>query len=112
MFSRSRHSDPTGRDQEILGTLSPDLITNIRQFGYTPSPRQLHAISQHLNLTIGGAFKLFGYSLDSMRQLDFLLNGAKTHLIESYSFYRDRLVDLPETLGNAIFLRQNSFVSE
>jgi hypothetical protein len=112
MLFRSRRSDPAGRGPEILGTLSPDLIANIRQFGYTPSPRQLHAISQNLNLTIGGAFKLFGYSLDRMRELDFLLNGAKTRLIESYPFYRDRLVDIPEILGDASSLRQNAFLAD
>ncbi len=74
--------------------------------------RQLHAISQTLDLTIGGAFKLFGYSLESIRGLDFLLNGTRTRLIENYPFYRDRPVDLPEYLGDASSLRQNSFLSE
>ena len=111
-LSRSRRSGVAGREPEVSGALSSDLISNIRQFGYTPSPRQLHTISQNLNLTIGGTFKLFGYSLDRMRELDFLLNGAKTRLIESYPFYRDRPVDLPGILGDASFLRQNSFVSE
>jgi hypothetical protein len=82
-LSRSQRSDDAGREPEVRGILSPDLISNIRQFGYTLSPRQLHAISQNLNLTIGGAFKLFGYSLESMRELDFLLNGTRTRLIES-----------------------------
>jgi hypothetical protein len=112
MLSRSRRSGAAGREPEVSGALSSDLISNIRQFGYTPSPRQLHTISQNLNLTIGGTFKLFGYSLDRMRELDFLLNGAKTRLIESYPFYRDRPVDLPGILGDASFFRQNSFVSD
>jgi hypothetical protein len=112
MLSRSRRSGVAAREPEVSGALSSDLISNIRQFGYTPSPRQLFAISESLNLTIGGAFKLFGYSLERIRELDFLLNGARTRLIETYPFYRDRLVDLPEVLGNASSLRQNSFLSD
>jgi transcriptional regulator with XRE-family HTH domain len=108
MLSRSWRRNEPGSEPEVRGILSPDLITNIRKFGYTPSPRQLHAISQYLNLTIGGAFKLFGYSLESMRQLDFRLNGARTRLIEAYPFYRDRPVDVPSQLGTASALRQNS----
>ena len=112
MLSRSRRSGGAGREPEVSGALSSDLISNIRQFGYTPSPGQLFAISQSLNLTIGGAFKLFGYSLERMRELDFILNGTRTRLIETYPFYRDRPVDLPKILGEASFLRENSFVSD
>jgi hypothetical protein len=112
MLSRSRRRKEQGSELELHGTLSPDLISNIRQFGYTPSLRQLHSISQHLDLTIGGAFKLFGYNLERMRHLDFLLNGARTRLIDTYPFYRDRPVDVPEILGNAGAFRQNSFLSD
>jgi hypothetical protein len=111
-LTRSRRSDLVGPDPEIRDMLSPDLITNIRQFGYTASPRQLHAVSQNLNLTIGGAFKLFGYSLESMRELDFLLNGSRTRLIDSYPFYLDRPVDLPKHLGDASSMRRNSLLSD
>src|SRR5258708_6391929 len=110
MLSRSQRREEPGSELEVHGTLSPDLISNIRQFGYTPSLRQLHSISQHLDLTIGGAFKLFGYNLERMRHLDFLLNGARTRLIDTYPFYRDRPVDVPEILGNAGAFRQNSFL--
>jgi transcriptional regulator with XRE-family HTH domain len=112
MLSRTRLRERPGAESEVRRTLSPDLITNIRQFGYTPSPRQLHAISQSLGVTIGGAFKLFGYSLESIRGLDFLLNGTRTRFIEDFPFYRDRPVDLPENLGDASSLRKNSFLSE
>jgi hypothetical protein len=63
--------------------LSPDLLTNLRQFGSTPTPRQLQALKQRFSLTIGGAFKLFGYRLDSMRSIEARLNGGRTRFVES-----------------------------
>lgn len=110
MLSRSQHRERLERQPPVHGAFSRDLITNIRRFGYTPSLRQLHALSQYLDLTIGGAFKLFGYSLESMRHLDFLLNGERTRFIETYPFYRDRPVDVPQLLGNSGALHQNSFL--
>ena len=82
--------------------LSPDLLTNLRQFGSTPTPRQLQAIKLRLSLTIGGAFQLFGYDLDRMRDVETQLNGGRTRFVESYPFYRDWPVDLPGVLGHWI----------
>ena len=70
-LSHSQRRDTADGEQEIRGTFSPDIIANIRRFGYTPSPLQLQLISEHLFLTIGGVFKLFGFSLESMRRPDF-----------------------------------------
>jgi hypothetical protein len=67
-------------DRESAG-LSADLLTNLRQFGSTPTPRQLQALKLHLSLTIGGAFKLFGYSLDGMRGIEGRLNGGRTRFL-------------------------------
>ena len=69
-------------DRESAG-LSADLLTNLRQFGSTPTPRQLQALKLHLSLTIGGAFKLFGYSLDGMRGIEGRLNGGRTRFLGS-----------------------------
>jgi hypothetical protein len=63
-------------------------------------------------MTIGGVFKLFGYSLDSMRKVEFLLNGEGTRFVGSYPFYRDRAVDLPGTLGEQIAFQRTAFFSE
>ena len=110
MLSRSRRRETHDRENRVDGAFSSDLITNIRKFGYTPSPRQLHAMSQYLGLTMGGAFKLFGYSLEGMRGLDFVLNGERTRLVEAYPFYLDRPVDVPELLGDSGALNRNSFL--
>jgi hypothetical protein len=74
---RAPREAATRLDRESAG-LSADLLTNLRQFGSTPTPRQLQALKLHLSLTIGGAFKLFGYSLDGMRGLEGRLNGGRT----------------------------------
>ena len=92
--------------------LSPNLMMNLRQFGSVPSPRQLYALKLRLSMTTGGVFKLFGYSLDSMRKVEFLLNRERTRFVESYPFYRDRAVDLPGTLGEHIAFQRNAFLSE
>lgn len=112
MLARSRSRDGSNLETRLSESFIPDLISNLRRSDYTPSPRQLYALSQHLSVTIGGAFKLFGYSLESMRQLDFLLNGTRTRFIESYPFYRDRLVSVPETLGDPSAFQRTSVLSD
>lgn len=92
--------------------LSPNLLMNLRQFGSVPSPRQLYALKLRLSMTTGGVFKLFGYSLDSMRKVEFLLNGGRTGFVESYPFNRDRAVDLPGTLGEYGSFQRSAFLSE
>ena len=92
--------------------LSPDLLTNLRQFGSTPTPRQLQALKLRLSLTIGGAFKLFGYKLDNMRAVESLLNGERTRFVESYPFNRDRLVDLPGALGHDSLFQHTALLSD
>jgi len=95
----------TGKDRGRIGVGKNDVDQH-------RSPRQLHALSQQLDLTIGGAFKLFGYSLESMRQLDFVLNGVRTRIIETYPFFRDRLVEVPAVLGEERAFLRTSFLSE
>src|ERR1035441_4384596 len=46
-------------------------------------------------LTTEGAHRLFGYNLAKIREYDLQLNGGRTHIVESYPFERDRLIDLP-----------------
>lgn len=112
LLARSRLQATGLSGHRVRDTLNPDLIANIRRFGYTPSPRQLHEISQQLSLTIGGAFKLFGYSLEGVRNLDFVLNGTRTRLIDTFPFYSDRPVDLPAVLGDQSTFRETMFLAD
>ena len=111
LFRKAPGKDLHRLNPDVDG-LSPNLLMNLRQHGSIPSPRQLHALRLSLSMTIGGVFKLFGYSLDSMRKVEFLLNGERTRLVESYPFNRDRAVDLPGTLGEYGSFQRNAFLSE
>ena len=64
---RGAPREVTARLNRESAGLSPDLLSNIRQFGSTPTPRQLQALKLRLSLTIGGAFKLFGYAAADFR---------------------------------------------
>lgn len=88
------------------------LINNLQHEKSKPSPRVLHELSQRIHLSIGGSFKLLGYRLDSMREVDFLLNGHRTRIIESYPFFRDREIDLPCALSAATAFERSALVSE
>ena len=111
LIKRAPRDVATRLNRESAG-LSPDLLTNIRQFGSTPTPRQLQALKLRLSLTIGGAFKLFGYKLDGMQSIDRFLNGGRTRFVESYPFHRDRPVDLPGTLGHDRTFQGTAFLSD
>jgi transcriptional regulator with XRE-family HTH domain len=88
------------------------LINNLRNERSRPSPRVLMELTRHVPLATGGAFKLIGYRLEKIRELDFLLNGHRTRIVESYPFYRDREVDLPGTFSERPTFERNAFVSE
>jgi hypothetical protein len=111
LIRRAPRDVATRLNRESAG-LSPDLLSNIRQFGSTPTPRQLQALKLRLSLTIGGAFKIFGYKLDGMRSIEALLNGGRTRIVESYPFHRDRPVDLPGTLGLDRSFQDTAFLSD
>ena len=95
----------TARLNRESAGLSPDLLSNVRQFGSTPTPRQLQALKLRLSLTIGGAFKLFGYRLDRMRGIEALLNGERTRFLSAWFAVRELVAthhdgDQAGNLGN------------
>lgn len=76
-----------------------DLLSNIPRISKHPTLRTVLEIADIFSLTLGSAHSLFGYNLDKMRDYDRNLNSGRTHIVESYSFNRDLLVDLPSQLG-------------
>ncbi len=108
----SPSSRPTDTFVTNAEPLSPHLLMNVRQSGYVPSPRQLHALKRRLSITTGGVFKLFGYRLNSFRRIEEMLNGHRTRFVESYAFNRDRAIDLPEWLGGSGAFQRTAFLSE
>ena len=79
--------------------VTKNLFSNLRRTGNHPTLSMLLEIADMFSLTIEGAHRLFGYDLDAMREYDLRLNGGRTHIVESYAFERDLLVDVPLDLA-------------
>ncbi len=63
-------------------------------------------------LTKDGVYRLFGYDLDSLRDVDDAINGDRTHVIESYVFQRDQPVELPLVLASAEAFEKNAMLDK
>jgi hypothetical protein len=81
--------------------VTKNLLSNLRRTGDHPTLSMLLEIADTFSLTIEGAHRLFGYDLDGIREYDRRLNGGRTHIVESYAFERDLLVDLPLELASS-----------
>jgi hypothetical protein len=105
-------SDDNAEEKSARMLFLRGLINNLRYEKSRPSLRALMELSRRVPLAVGGAFKLIGYKLEKMREVDFLLNGHRTRIIESYPFYMDRAIDLPGMLSEDDLFERNAFVSE
>jgi hypothetical protein len=72
-----------------------DLLSNLPRINRHPTLKTVLEIAEACSMTLEGAHRLFGYSLAKIREYDLRLNGGRTHIVESYPFERDLLVDLP-----------------
>ncbi|HTF70875.1 MAG TPA: hypothetical protein VK638_50210 [Edaphobacter sp.] len=81
--------------------VTKNLLSNLRRTGDHPTLSMLLEVADMFSLTIEGAHRLFGYDLDGIREYDLRLNGGRTHIVESYAFERDLLVDLPLELASS-----------
>jgi hypothetical protein len=81
--------------------VTKNLLSNLHRTGDHPTLSMLLEIADMFSLTIEGAHRLFGYDLDGIREYDLRLNGGRTHIVESYAFERDLLVDLPLELASS-----------
>ena len=81
--------------------ITKNLLSNLHRTGDHPTLSMLLEIADMFSLTIEGAHRLFGYDLDGIREYDLRLNGGRTHIVESYAFERDLLVDLPLELSSS-----------
>lgn len=83
------------------------IISNLPRTGPHPTLNTVLEIVDTFLLTIGAAHELFGYDLEAIRQHDLSLNSGRTHIVESYVFQRDELVDVPLELAP-----ENTFQSD
>lgn len=95
--------------QERRNQKAKDLLSNLRRTGEHPMLSMVLEFGDMHSLTADGAHSLFGYHLDTIREYDLLLNGGRTHIVESYPFQRDLPVELPlELAPPETFLRNAS----
>jgi hypothetical protein len=93
------HGERGARVQERREAVIRDLLSNLPRTGPHPTLKTVLDVADVCSLTIEGAHRLFGYDLEAIRAYDLQLNGGRTHIIESYPFARDLLIDLPGRLA-------------
>jgi hypothetical protein len=94
----------SGSDQLLFSRrerMSKDLLSNLRRTGDHPMLNMVLEFGKIHSLNADGAHRLFGYHLDAIREYDLLLNGGRTHIVESYVFERDLPVELPSELASS-----------
>jgi hypothetical protein len=101
-----------GSTDDSASDLSPHFLANLKRSHSVPRIHQLLALSHRFHLTLGGAFKIFGFDLDRLQELNHHLNHERTRFVESYSFDRDRPVDVPAGLGAIGTLQRTAFLAE
>jgi hypothetical protein len=94
------------REQKIK-----DFISNLRRTNARPTANMVRDMEEACSLTTDGAYRLFGFELDGVREFDLHLNGGRTRIVESYVFERDLMVELPLELAPAEAFRRNATLS-
>ena len=87
-----------------------DFISNLRRTETRPMANMVRDLAEACSLTTEGAYRLFGYELDGLRELDLDLNGGRTRVVESYVFHRDLMVELPLELAPADAFRRSAML--
>jgi hypothetical protein len=67
--------DSLRREQKIK-----DFISNLRRTNARPTANLVRDMEQACFLTTDGAYRLFGFELDGVREFDLRLNGGRTHM--------------------------------
>ena len=88
-----------------------DFISNLRRTETRPMANMVRDLAEACSLTTEGAYRLFGYELDGLRELDLDLNGGRTRVVESYVFHRDLMVELPLELAPADAFQRSAMLN-
>lgn len=88
-------NEQEARAQERREVVTKNLLSNLLRTKQHPTVHTVLEVANIFSLTLDGAHRIFGYSLEGIRDYDCELNGGRTHIIESYPFERDLLIDLP-----------------
>ena len=102
LFRRIKPSNETETlAKQKRETLAKNLLSNLTRTNEHPTLHTVLEIADTFSLTLGGAHELFGYDLGGIRECDLRWNRGRTHIIESYAFKRDQLVDLPSGFSSS-----------
>jgi hypothetical protein len=102
-------SEKEHRAHERREILTKNLLSNLFRTKDHPTLHAVLEVADVFSLTLDGAHRLFGYELEQIREYDLQLNAGRTHIIETYPFERDRLVDLPFQFGgDEVFTRSST----
>lgn len=113
LFRRIRPSNERElRAFERREAATKDLLSNLPRTNEHPTLRTLLEIAENYSLTLEGAHRLFGYSLQDIREIDLDLNRGRTHIFESYPFERDLLIDLPARLAPTESFAADAFLRD
>jgi hypothetical protein len=113
LFRRIRPSNERElRAFERREAVTKDLLSNLPRTNEHPTLRTLLEVAENYSLTLEGAHRLFGYSLQNIRELDLDLNRGRTHICESYPYERDLLVDLPARLAPTESFAADAFLRD
>lgn len=93
-------SEQEYRAHERREVVAKNLLSNLFRTKDHPTLHSVLEVADIFSLTLDGAHRLFGYELERIREYDSRLNAGRTHIIESYPFERDLLVDLPSQFGS------------
>lgn len=85
-----------------------DFLSNLRRTGARAMVPMIHELEELCGLVTGAGYKLFGYDLDAIREYDYVLNGHRTHIVESHIFERDFRVELPLEFTDTEAFQRNS----
>jgi hypothetical protein len=97
------------RAHENRELLTKNLLSNLLRTKDHPTLHAVLEVGDAFSLTLDGAHRLFGYELERIREYDLKLNAGFTHIVESYVFERDLLVDLPSQFGvDEIFAKSSA----
>ena len=83
-----------------------DFISNLRRTDARPTVNMVRELEEACSLTTDGAYRLFGYELDGIREFDLLLNGGRTHIERPHKSLSSREVHRSLGTGNVRSARE------
>jgi hypothetical protein len=106
--------DVVARSAELgaAHSLNRNFVTNADRPDAIPLPSHLYTFSSVFTLITGGAYRIFNVELGQLPEIENQIHALRTRLIESYPFYRDRLVHVPLTFAPSISFEESARLSD